>query len=76
MMKTQEDLTFDSCTYMFNEIPSGAIDHRCGAYHNTFDAKVRTKLMGLVWNNVENTIVSLHTFSWECGMGYIYCPKF
>ena len=44
VMKTQGDSTSVSCTCAFNEIPSSAIDHRCGACHNTFDAKVRTNL--------------------------------
>ena len=43
-MKTQGDSTSGSYACMFNETLSGANDHRCGACHNTFDAKVKTRL--------------------------------
>ena len=44
VMKTQGDSTSSSYACMINETPSGVNDHRCGARHNTSDAKVRTRL--------------------------------
>ena len=69
MMKTQGDLTFGFCACMFNETPSGATDHRCGACHNTSDAKVRTRL----WNKygiIKNARLSLFS------LGVISCVPF
>ena len=43
---------------MIKETPSGVNDHRCGACHNTFDAKVKTGL----WNKygiIKNARLSL-----------------
>ena len=44
VMKTQGDLTSGSDACMINETPLGVNDNRCGACHNTSDAKVRTRL--------------------------------
>ena len=68
-MKTQGDSTsgFNAC--MINKTPSGVNDHRCGAYHNTFNAKVRTRL----WDKygiIKNTRLSLSF------LGVISCVPF
>ena len=57
-------------------------DHRCGACHNTSDAKVRIELLNK-YGIIKNAQLSLflrsyifHTFSWPCGGLYIPCPGF
>ena len=58
VMWTQGDSTSGSNTCMIKETPSGVNDHRCGACHNTFDAKVKTGL----WNKygiIKNARLSL-----------------
>ena len=58
VMKNQGDSTFDSDTCMIKETPSGVDDHRCGACHNTSDAKVKIGL----WNKygiIKNARLSL-----------------
>ena len=69
VMKTQGDSTSGSDACMINETPSGVNDHRCGACHNTFDAKVRTRL----WDKygiIKNTQLSLSF------LGVISCVPF
>ena len=58
VMWTQGDPVSDSDTYMIKGTSSGVKDHRCGACHNTSDAKVRIEL----WNKygiIRNAQLSL-----------------
>ena len=69
VMWTQGDSTSGSNTCMIKETPSGVNDHRCGACHNTFDAKVRIGL----WNKygiIKNAHLSLSF------LGVISCVPF
>ena len=68
-MWIQGDSTSSSNTCMIKETASGVNDHRCGACHNTSDAKVRTRL----WNKygiIKNARLSLFS------SGVISCVPF
>ena len=69
VMWTQGDPASDSDTCMIKETSSGINDHRCGACHNTSDAKVRTGL----WNKygiIKNAQLSLYF------LDVIFCVSF
>ena len=62
--------SFDTC--MIKGTSSGVNDHRCGAYHNTSDAKVKIELRDK-YGIIKNAQLSLsfsgaicfRTFSWQ-----------
>ena len=72
VMWTQGGLVSDFDTCMIKGTSSDVNDHRCGAYHNTFDAKVRIDLWnkyGIIKNahltlSLSQVLYIFCTFSW------------
>ena len=82
VMCTQGDPDSGSDTCMIKGTSPVVNDHRCGACHNTSDAKVRIELLNK-YGIIKNAQLSLflrsyifRTFSWQCGGLYIPCPRF
>ena len=83
VMRTQMDPDSGSDTCMIKGTSSVGDDYRCGACHNTSDAKVRIELLNK-YEITKNAQLSLslfevyifRTFSWQCGGLYIPCLRF